>query len=322
MTYKHLISFIKSNPSSASDPVLQTQWQNIKSNLIFIVGDNSGAVSCYLSEIMNVAGILYARYIGIDEIELKNRFGDGNSDLELQKLCASAGKILKRTKKQISNEALLFLTALDTLDEEEKYLLIDVSEDFYSNVLSKCTFDPYSVIFCSDDTHIDLVQSSAREIICLTQEEIFDIISQKKNRNGVRISYASPSKKSLSSAGIMGCSFYYNEHRYSIKSPKRQNIMPACIAIETAISIFGCTKAMINKGLSRATLPVDLRLICINPNIFFTTNELDLSEKILKDYTIIKDGDYFCTIKENTVFCGSNDFLDTVQIKLKNNRLS
>ena len=178
------------------------------------------------------------------------------------------------------------------------------------------------MIFCSNDTHIDLVQPSAREIICHTQEEIFDIISQKKNRNGVRISYASPLKKSLSSIGIMGCSFYYNEHRYSIKSPKKKNIMPACVAIEAAISIFGCTKAMINKGLSRATLPLDLRLVSVSPNVFLTTDERDLTERMLKDYNVIREGECFSAIGQNTVFCGSNDFLNTVQIKLKNNRLS
>ncbi len=319
MTYKHLKKFLADNTRTENIMAFDLIPNGIRSKAIFIVGESTGNTGAFLSSIMSECNISHSRYINSEGLDLKNRFINLNSVIDINKLCESAKYTIKKCKKLISNDTLLFILSLDLLDGSE-YIIIEISEMLYSDVIE--IFTPNAIIFALNDDkkaekYIQNAPLGVAEIITLSQNENKDYISNSKNANGARISYASQNKITPFRANLLGTEFYHFNYLYHIPTIDQRAIPHAHLAIEAAAALFAPSKPLIYKGLENARPTDDFEIYSISPNVLLWKGEQNFELYHKMKYKIVTNKDEFATPTENTVFCGDTAFIAEIKEKLK-----
>lgn len=293
MTYKHLKQFIENNIAVFPTSKASKFKINFNTKIIFIVGEDASNVASFLSSVMSAKGIEHARYINSDRVELKDRFLQNGVSVDTKDITISAGLLLRRTQKLISNDELLCGVALEILKGE--YLLIEVSYQCCKDILENTKIVPHTLILTSiedekNEELIDLSPEGAGEIISATSKENPDYISTARNKNGTRISYASPNKISAPLSKLLeGTRFFYFSDMFYIQSLNLCNVRLAALTIEVARISLSLTNHKIRAGLKNASLIYDLKLNSLDPITFINVGnkEYELHHQI-KHYTIIE----------------------------------
>lgn len=190
MTYRSLKSFIKNNTQPNNDKIFDLISVDIKSKIIFVIGDGASNTSAYISAIMSACEIGHFSYTN-KNIEINKKFFLNGTPIDIDLICENAEKILKTTQKKISNDDFLFCLSLLFCDSE--YAIIEISEDYYKQI--KDIFTPFAIILSFKDdkksnNFIEYVPQGIKEIISLSKKENFDYISNKFNEKGTRITWA------------------------------------------------------------------------------------------------------------------------------------
>lgn len=274
MTYRSLKNFINKNTQQHNKDIFDLIPFSIKSKIILIVGSRASNVASYLSSIMSACEMGYSHYINTDKIALNKRFLKGNTAINQDIICENAEKILKATSKSISNDDLLFLLSFSVCDSE--YLLIETSEEYYAQIKDKIS--PFALILAINDDQkveylIENTKDGIKEIISLSQKDNFDYISNKYNKNGARITFASKNKITLSNASLLGTSFYHYSYLYHVSALDLNNIPLAHLAIESAFVLFKLPRPYIYKGLKNARPIFEFELYSISPTVLLWKGE-------------------------------------------------
>ncbi len=317
MTYRSLKTFLKNNTQPNNTNIFDLIQLSIKSKIILVVGDGANNTSAYLSSIMASCEIEHFHYKS-DNIDINKRFWIRNKQIDMDTLCKNAELILKTTKKVLSNDDLLFSLALSFCDSE--YAIIEIGEEYYNHI--KDIFVPFALILAifNDEKINSMIASAPKgitEIISLSEKENFDYISRKCNQNGTRITYASPNKIVVSIADFLGTSFYHYDYLYHTSALDLNNIPLAHLAIEAATVMFSAPRPYIYKGLETARIPHDLILYSLSPTILLHEgkNNFKLHHR-LKFKTVTEDNEFEMPT-ENTIFCGSKEYIEIIKEKLK-----
>ncbi len=322
MTYKHLNAFLAENEQSSCNEFFDLIPNGIKSKIILAVGKGACNTAAYLSSVMSHLNISHSKYVGAKSLDLKNRFIAEGRNADINELCNISAAIAKKTKRAVGSEELCFLLALKLLDGASEYLIITISDAFYLKIAGRTDIPPHAVIFTTFDDALsdgqkELVHAGAKEIIMLSQKDDRSYISSEKNTAGVRTSNVSANKIVTYKTNLMGTEFYYNSQLYHIVSIDKNNVPLACLAVEAAKNLFKTTYPLIYKGLKHARAPIDLELYSLSPAVFFKTGKNDFSLPKKMKFDIVTDMDGFKKPTENTIFCGSPEFIDSVKEKLK-----
>lgn len=317
MTYKNLKKYLLDNINNEIGFDLIPQ--GIKSKLIFAVGDGASGTAAFLSSVMNECEISHSRYIHNDGIELKYRFISSGEYISIDKLCQVAEELIKRSGKSISSDALLLSCALSMLDGAD-YLILEMSEQIYRQIIKHTI--PFALILAMDDdiTVCELTDSAPtgiNEIVALTNESNYDYISNKLNKNGARITYASPNKRTISSSTVFGTDFFHYDYLYKTRAINLCNIPLAHLAIESATALFSAPRPLIRIGISKANPINDLTLYSLSPTVLFREGNDDFLLFHNMKFKIAYESDEFAIPIENTVYCGNNDFIKEIKRKLK-----
>ncbi len=317
MTYKNLKKYLSDNINNEIGFDLIPQ--GIKSKLIFAVGDGASGTAAFLSSVMNECEISHSRYIHNDGIELKYRFISSGEYISIDKLCQRAEELIKRSGKSISFDALLLSCALSMLDGTD-YIILEMSEQIYRQIIKHTI--PFALILAMDDdiTVCELTDSAPtgiNEIVALTNESNYDYISNKLNKNGARITYASPNKRTISSSTVFGTDFFHYDYLYKTRAINLCNIPLAHLAIESATALFSTPRPLIRIGISKAIPINDLELYSLSPTILFRDGKSDFKLFHKLKFKIITDNQEFAIPTEDTVFCGKRAFIEEIKRKLK-----
>ena len=274
MTYRSFKTFINKNTQQHNKDIFDLVSFDIKSKIILIVGFRASNVASYLSSIMSVCEMDYNHYINTDKIALDKRFLKGNATISQDIICENAERILKATNKSLSNDDLLLALAFSLCDSE--YLLIETSEEYYDKIKDKIS--PFALVLAINDDQkaealIKNAKAGIKEIISLSQQDNFDYISNKVNKNGTRITYASKNKITISNANLLGTSFYHYSYLYHVSALDLNNIQLAHLAIETAFVLFEVPRPYIYKGLENARPIFEFELYSLSPTVLVWNNE-------------------------------------------------
>lgn len=319
MTYKNLKKFLLSNQNNTIIN-FDLMPRGIKSKIIFCVGDGASNTASALSSILSERGIAHSHYVNCFSQELKNRFLKDKMPVQIDLICQNAEKIIRKSGKNISNDALLFALALRVLDDE--YVIIEMSDTFYDTVSGRLSFTPLSVLFTTtnDENNRSLIEKAPRgveEIFAISQAPDYDYVSNHKNKFGTRVSYVSQNKITVAKQGIIGTDVYYYSYLYRLPTIDQRNNLLMILAHDCARVLFGISKATIYKGLAKARLINDFEVYSVCPNVLlYIGNEEFVLPQGMR-YKIIREGEDIRPPTENTVFCGSADFLSEVKRKLK-----
>lgn len=269
MTYKHLKQFIENNTTVSCTPATAKIKSNFNTNIIFIVGEDASNVASFLSSIMSAKSIGHARYINSDRVELKDRFLQNGVPVDTKDITRSAGLLLRRTQKLISNEELLCGVALEIL--ENVYLLFEVSYPCCKELFKNTKIIPHTLILTSNDDEknedlINLAPVGTGEIISATSKENFDYISTTKSKLGTRISYVSQNKITIFTSKLLGgTQFFYFNDLFRIPSINLCNVYLAALAVEAARVSLSLPNHRIRSGLKKSRLIYDLKLHSLSP---------------------------------------------------------
>ena len=274
MTYRSFKAFINKNTQQHNKDIFDLLSFDIKSKIILIVGTRASNVASYLSSIISACEMDYSHYINTDKIALDKRFLKSNAIINQDILCENAEKILKATSKSISNDDLLFLLSFSVCDSE--YLLVEASEEYYAQIKDKIS--PFALILAINDDQkveylIENTKDGIKEIISLSQKDNFDYISNKYNKNGARITFASKNKITVSNVSLLGTSFYHYSYLYHISALDLNNIQLAHLAIESASVLFGTPRPYIYKGLENARPIFEFELYSLSPTVLLWKSE-------------------------------------------------
>lgn len=318
MTYRALKKFIKENTQSNNKAVFDLISLDIKSKIMFVVGDNASNTATFLTSIMNECEISYSHYINNKDIDINKRFWLGSAPISIELLCENAETILKSAKKMLSSDDLFFSLALSLSDCE--YSIIEMSEQYYNHV--KDWISPYAIIIAiKDDIKakriIENAPKNTKEIISLSQKDDFDYISSKTNKNGARITLASPNKITVSSADLLGISFYHYSYLYHISALDLNNVSLAHLSIETANVLLNAPRPYIYKGLETAKMPCDLVLYSLSPAILLREGKNNFKLHHRLKFQTVNENDKFEYPTQNTIFCGSKEYIEQIKEKLK-----
>ena len=281
MTYRSLKTFIKNNIQPNNTKIFDLMPSGIKSKIIFVVGKHASNSAAYLSSIMSACEIGHSHFIDNENLDINKRFLQNSTPISTEELCENAEKILKATKKVLSNKDLLLSIALSFCESE--YTIIEMSEAYYAEI--KDIITPFAIIlaFFDDEKAQDIIDSApigTKEIIALSQKDDFDYISSKCNKNGTRITFASANKITVSATDLLGTSFYHYSYLYRISSLDLNNVSLAHLAIESVNILFSAPRPYIYRGLESARPPFDLELYSLSPSI------LMYKGKIISSFTI------------------------------------
>lgn len=316
MTYKNLKKFLIENKNTKLNFDLIPK--SIKSKIILCVGDGAHITSAILSSIMKECDVPHSHYTTYNGYELKNRFINSNSSINIMDLCAKADFLLQRSKKNISSEFLLFISALYLLDFEE-YLILDITSELYRNIISHISAFAIVLATTNDEEAEYLIShahNGTKEIISLTKKDNFDFISSTKLLSGARVSYASPNKINISKATIFETEFFHYDFKYSVPLIDQNNIQYAHLAIESANAIFSPIRQKILKGLKKSSPPDDFELHSLSPAILFRTNPKPFILHHSLDFDIVLEQNEVIAPSKNTIFWGNTEFIEKVKKQL------
>lgn len=311
MTYKHLIKFIKENIYESNFDLTAL---DVKSKIIFAIGDGASNVCAMLSSIMYECEIPHSRYINIDYFDLRDRFLNNNDSVSLDKICKNAEKIKKMANSIISSNDLLFCLSLSLLDEN--YILIEMSEEYYKLLIGRINFSPFAILLCSlnDKKNEELIKitPSTTHICTLSQKENYDYI-RHADENGRKTALISKNKYLVKSTNLLLTDFYHFSYLYRLPCVDSNNVLLATLVIESATLLFGAPRPYIYKGLSKAILPCDLKLASISPIILLRIG--DDNFKLPKGVSCEKISGVIPSQKpiQNTVFYGNKNYIDTIK---------
>ena len=317
MTYRSLKTFLKNNTQPNNPNLFDLIQLSIKSKIILVIGEGAGNTSAYLSSIMASCEIEHFHY-KTDIADVSKRFYLGNMQIDINTICNNAELILKTTNKVLSNNDLLFSLALSFCDSE--YAIIEIGEEYYNHI--KDIFTPFALVlaFGNDKNANSLIADAPKgisEIISLSQKDNFDYISSKYNQNGARITFASPNKITLSNSDLLGTSFYHYDYLYHIFALDLNNIQFAHLAIEAAQVLIKAPRPYIYKGLESARIPHDLVLYSLSPTVLLREGENDFKLHHRLKFKTVIENDKFEMPTENTIFCGSKEYIEIIKEKLK-----
>ena len=311
MTYKHLTKFIKENIYESN---FDLTTLDVKSKIIFAIGDGASNVCAMLSSVMNACEIPHSRYINMDYLDLRDRFLRDNNSISLDETCKSAEKIKKMANSIISSNDLLFCLSLSLLDGD--YILIEMSEEYYKSLIGRINFSPFAILLCSldDKKNEELIPitPSTTHICSLSQKENYDYI-RPADENGRRLALVSKNKYLVKSTNLLFADFYHFSYLYRLACIDSNNILLATLTIESAALLFGAPRPYIYKGLSNAVLPCDIKLVSILPIILLKIG--DDNFKLPKGLFCDKITEIIPSQKptKNTIFYGSKDYIDKIK---------
>ena len=311
MTYRTLKRFIKDNTQPNNKAIFDLISPEIKSKIIFVIGEGASNTIAYLSSIMRECDISHLHYAN-------GRLFKNCDPISTELLCEKAEALLKATKRSLSNEDLFFSLALSFSDCD--YSVIEMSEEYYNHI--KDCIIPFAIVLAiKDDLNVKEIiygaPSGTKEIISLSQKEDFNYISSKTNGHGARISLASPNKITVSSGDMFGIDFYHYNYLYHISALDMNNISLAHLSIEAASIIFGAPRPYIYRGLEKTKVPYDLVLYSLSPTILLYEGKADFKLHRKLKFKTVKENDKFEYPKENTIFCGSGEYIEQIKEKLK-----
>lgn len=313
MTYRTLKTFINKNTQPHNDKIFDLIPENIKSKIIFVIGNGSSNTAAYLSSIMSACEISHVHYLNDIGIEIYKKLLKNGAPFETDLLCKNAERIINNNKKALSNDDLFFALSL-SLDECE-YTLIEMSEEYYYFIKDK--FSPHALILTSSNDLLECAPIDTQEIITLSKEENFDYISNQYNQNGARITFASPNKITLSSANLLGTCFYHYDYLYHISSIDLNNVAFAHLSIEAARIIFNAPRPYIYQGIETARLTCDLELYSLSPVIILREGKNDFKLHHALNFKVLTNDDKFEIPTDNTIFCGDKEYIQAIKDKLK-----
>lgn len=276
MTYKSLNNFINKNKQEHNSKIFDLIPFDIKSKIIFIVGNRASNVGSFLTSIMSACEISHTHYINSNRVDFNKRFLHNELPISQEIICENAEKLLKISKKSLSNDDLFLAITLSVTNEE--YTIIEMSEDYYN--YAKEYISPFALILSVKDDEkianlIENAPDSVKEIISLSNKENFDYISNKTNDKGARITLASANKITIADANLLGTSFYHYSYLYHISALDLNNVSLAHLAIESANVLFSAPRPYIYKGLDSARPIFDLKLYSLSPTILIWNGEDD-----------------------------------------------
>ena len=318
MTYRALKIFINGNTQPNNKKIFDLISTDIKSKIILVVGDRASNTASFLTSIMNACGLSYVHYTNNKDLTPFKRFFNNTHPISMDMICEKAEEILKATKRTLSNNDLFFSLALHLSNDE--YTVIEMDEDYYYH--TKDHFSPFALILTLDnDTKIQSIindaPSETKEIISLSNQDDFDYISTKTNKNGARITFASPNKIIVSNAALLSTSFYHYSYLYHISALDLNNVSVAHLAIESASIVFNAPRPYIYKGLDSAKLPHDLTLYSLSPTILLREGKNDFKLHHRLKFKIVDKNIDFSIPAENTVFCGDKEYINNIKEQLK-----
>lgn len=316
MTYRFLKKFISENSQPHNKNTFDLMPLDVKSKIVFIIGEDAQNTASFLTSIMNTCEISYLHYA--ENTDLNKRFIKNGVIINTDLICERAEAMIKAAKKQISNDDLFLSLALSFSDCE--YTVIEMNEEYYFKI--KDYIPHYALVLALRDDKmaqmlIDNAPSALKEIISLWSEDNFDYISTKKNKNGTRITLASQNKITLSNADLLGVSFYHYSYLYRIPILDLNNVKLAHLAIEAANVLFGVPRTYIYKGLENARPAHDLVLYSLSPAILLYNGKSNFKLHHKLKFKTVTENDEFYLPTENTVFCGSKEYLEKIKEKLK-----
>lgn len=317
MTYRSLKQFINKNTQKHNEKIFDLMPLDIKSKIIFVIGEGANNTAEMLCSIMSACDIRYTRY-NADVTDINRRFLKNGEYVSSECLCDNAEKIIKRAKKLLSNDDLLFALAIVMASEE--FTVIEMSEDFYNQI--KGRISPQAIILAikNDERAFELIEnapSNVKEIISLSEKDNFDYISTQANKNGARITLASPNKITISNANLLGVDFYHYSYLYHVWTLDLNNVELAHLAIESASAIFSAPRPYIYKGLDTVTMPHDLILYSLSPTILLCDEDYRFKLHHKLKFIIVTENDEFTYPTENTIFCGNRQYIEKIKEKLK-----
>lgn len=115
----------------------------------------------------------------------------------------------------------------------------------------------------------------------------------------------------------MGTSFYHYDYLYHLSTLDLNNVSLAHLAIESARVLISAPRPYIYKGLKTVKIPYDLTLYSLSPTILFREGENDFKLHHRLKFKTITIDDKFEIPTENTIFCGSKEYIETIKEKLK-----
>ena len=317
MTYRSLKTFINKNTRPNNIKIFDLLSFDIKSKIILVIGDGASNTATYLSSIMSSCEIKHFHFKN-ENIDTNKRFLQNSVPISTESLCENAENILKATKKNLSNDDLLFCLALSFCNSE--YTIIEISEEYYNHI--KDSILPFALILTlpSDEKVNNLIEGAnerVKEIISLSEKDNFDYISSKYNQKGARITLASPNKITVAGSDLFGTSFYHYDYLYHTSALDLNNVSLAHLAIEAAIALFSAPRPYIYKGIETARVPYDLTLYSLSPTILLREggNNFKLHHKL--KFKTATESDEFEIPRENTIFCGGKEYIEQTKEKLK-----
>ncbi|MGM9631755.1 MAG: hypothetical protein ACI3XL_01515 [Eubacteriales bacterium] len=320
MTYNELKNQLPSASVPDESPVFDLVPKCVESKIIYAVGAGAANFSAVLSSIMNEGRVAHSRAICSRYLEPKDRFLLRGTPIAVKKLLASADRLTQHNGG-VSAEGLYFLLALDLLDAQDEFLIIEVSGEFYGKVACSLPISPYAVVFCDADAVIKC-PAGTREVIALTHDDNFDYISSARTDGGARISYTSQNKLEIMSVGLLGAKFFYNTVLYESSIIDRNNIELACLAVECATVLFSQSRLTLARGVKKAKPTLDPVLHSLSPTVLLKLGDDNVTLPKENRFKTVTEDNFssFVGLDGDTVFCGSREFLDSVKMNLKNFR--
>lgn len=316
MTYKNLQKFINENTNKNDFDLTSF---DVKSKIIFTIGEHASNVACILSSIMHACKISHSRCINIEHFEVRDRLVRHGNHLPIDVICEKAHKLKRNTKGQISGDDLLLALSLSLLNGD--YIIIEMSEDYYKSVINRINFTPFAILFCSlnDENNDDLIAKAppSTHICALSQNESYDYISQIE-KNGRKTALVSKNKITFKNATLLGTDFYHFSYLYRTPIIDQNNLLPTALAIEAATLLFDAPRPYVYTGLSEVSLPFDLKIYSIAPTVLLRIGDGDFILPSGLNFERITDMLPTEMPTHNTVFYGKAEYIEKVKARLKN----
>ncbi len=315
MTYRALTTFINKNTNPHNNKIFDLMSYDIKSKIIFVIGNGACNTAEYLSSIMSACNASYLHYIDTPDTDLNKRFLQNGNQFSLDVLCEKAESILNKCKRNLSNDDLMLCLAL-SFDNVE-YTIVEIKCEYYNEI--KDVIAPFALIITENDEQnlIENVPYGTKEIIAISNDANYDYVSSKYTRNGARITFASPNKITISNGDLLGTSFYHYDYLYRISALDLNNVPLAHLSIEAASVIFNTPRPYIYQGLAKATAPKDLSLYSLSPAILLRNGENNFKLHHKLKFKVITMNDEFEIPSESTVFCGDANYIQSIKNKLE-----
>lgn len=251
---------------------------------------------------------------------------NGEHTVDVGELCSEFRYISKRTKRSISGELMGLIVAMRLLCGRAKYMIADISEDLFEDIMKNTSLIPCAVILCGDNSDknellASLVPKGTQEIVLLTDSINCDYVSSVKNPNGVRISYSSPNKHQVFKGNLSRTEFFYFSELMSISTMDLNNVPLACLAIEAARALFSLPLYTVRNGLRYAAIPQDVVPYSVSPLVFLKTG--DREPKFAKGISprIVREDNFDGAFPDSlTVYVGSAEFIEEIKAFLRSGK--